>query len=220
MKQISNTIDKYVLSFAVALIAIRGLTLLQQSSIVSLRFGQSFGIPISSRDHVVSQNYGSRLARLSVEIFSAPKPFLGSDDELNKRAIQSWLNLKPRPKVTLLGNETGYEDAAREFGLNLEPRVDKTFLGVPLFNSMIDRANKSDATIAVLINGDIILTDDFMQTVKKTVSSVQDFLLIAARFDVDGIPSVDARHLDSLRAHVLENGRLHTYGGMDCKLRS
>ncbi|KAA8495134.1 Beta-arabinofuranosyltransferase RAY1 [Porphyridium purpureum] len=164
-------------------------------------------------------DYSARVNDFSMEIFSAPKPFVGEDKENNIRAIRSWLSLKPQPRVTLLGFETGYDEAAKEFGINIEKRVDKNFLGVPLFNSMVMRANNSKALVTVIINGDILLFDDFIQTLHKVISNFRDFLIVAARYDIDALPSDvkegDANYLRRVREHVLSTGTLHTYGGMD-----
>lgn len=164
-------------------------------------------------------DFSSRLDQLSIEIFSAPKPFIGEDKENNERAIKSWLRLSPRPQVTLLGHETGYIEAAEEFGLNLERRVDKNFLGVPLFNSMLQRANDSKAMITVIINGDILLFDDFVQTMRKVITNFEHFLVVGARYDVDNLPESvgedDPQYNRAVREHVLATGTLHTYGGMD-----
>lgn len=164
-------------------------------------------------------DFSDRLSSFSIEIFSAPKPFVGEDKDNNERAIKSWLRLKPTPKITLLGYETGYDEAAREFGLSVERRVDKNFLGVPLFNSMLQRANDSKELVTVLINGDILLFDDFIQTVRKVVSNFEHFLIVGARYDVDKLPDNtdenDPEYTKKIRQHVLSTGTLHTYGGMD-----
>lgn len=164
-------------------------------------------------------DYSDRLDQYSMEIFSAPKPFVGDDKANNERAIKSWLRLKPKPKVTLLGFEAGYDDAARDFGINIERRVDKNFLGVPLFNSMLQRANDSKEMITVIINGDILLFDDFIQTMRKVVSNFEHFLVVGARYDVDKLPENldenDPDYTRKIREHVLSTGTLHTYGGMD-----
>lgn len=164
-------------------------------------------------------DYSDRLDKISLEIFSAPKPFTGEDKANNERAIRSWLRLKPTPRVTLLGYDIGYDEAAQEFGLNIERRVDKNFLGVPLFNSMLQRANDSTAMITVIINGDILLFDDFIQTLKKVISNFEHYLVVAARYDVDKLPDgledSDPDYVRGVRQHVLASGTLHTYGGMD-----
>lgn len=164
-------------------------------------------------------DFSHKLDGLSIEIFSAPKPFVGEDKENNDRAIRSWLKLTPKPKVTLLGFETGYDQAAAEFGIGIERRVDKNFLGVPLFNSMLMRANNSEEMISVIINGDILLFDDFVQTLRKVVANFEDFLVVGARYDVDALPEGidedDPSYNRAVREHVLSTGTLHTYGGMD-----
>uniref|UniRef100_A0A7S1T5L1 Nucleotide-diphospho-sugar transferase domain-containing protein n=1 Tax=Compsopogon caeruleus TaxID=31354 RepID=A0A7S1T5L1_9RHOD len=164
-------------------------------------------------------DYVHRAQDFSIEIFSAPKPFVGEDKDNNERAIRSWLRLKPTPKVTLLGWEVGYDEAAKEFGIGIEKRVDKNFLGVPLFNSMLHRANNSEKLVTVIINGDILLFDDFVQTLRKVLVNFKDFLIVGARYDVDNLP-LDSNENDpdynrKIREHVLNTGTLHTYGGMD-----
>uniref|UniRef100_A0A7S3ELP6 Nucleotide-diphospho-sugar transferase domain-containing protein n=3 Tax=Rhodosorus marinus TaxID=101924 RepID=A0A7S3ELP6_9RHOD len=83
---------------------------------------------------------------------------------------------------------------------------------------MIQRANDSSALITVIINGDILLFEDFYTTLNKVVSTFRDFLIVGARYDVDGLPNVqetDPDYTSQIRKHVLEYGTLHTYGGMD-----
>lgn len=182
-----------------------------------LRRELAYSIPLHPTDAAAIEDLSARLNSLSLEIFSAPKPFVGPDKQANRRAIESWRRLSIRPKITLLGEEHGYTEATERYeGVTVERRVDKTFLGVPLFNSMIDRANQSKADVAVIINGDIILTEDFVQTIRKVASTIRNYLIIAARYDVDDLPANHAvEHTDIVRRHVVANGKLHTYGGMD-----
>lgn len=155
----------------------------------------------------------------SFEIFSAPKPFIGNDKDVNLRAIRSWQNLEPKPRITLLGYESGYDTVATEYGLHIQPDIDKTFLGVPLFNSMLNAANQSKATVTVIINGDIILLQEFVDTLRTVLHRFNDFLVISARYDLEELPAniseEDVDFLSKLRLHALQNGSLHTYGGMD-----
>uniref|UniRef100_A0A7S1ES93 Nucleotide-diphospho-sugar transferase domain-containing protein n=1 Tax=Timspurckia oligopyrenoides TaxID=708627 RepID=A0A7S1ES93_9RHOD len=164
-------------------------------------------------------DFSERWNQFSLEIFSAPKPFIGDDKENNERAIRSWLSITPKPRVTLLGYETGYDEAAAKFNINIERRVDKNFLGVPLFNSMVMRANSSTALVTVIINGDILLFDDFVHTLHKVVSNFRDFLIVGARYDIDelppGVTETDPDYVKRVREHVQATGTLHTYGGMD-----
>ncbi|CAN8062254.1 unnamed protein product [Agarophyton chilense] len=158
-------------------------------------------------------------ASFDIEIFSAPKPFVGEDRNVNLRAIRSWQRLTPRPKITLLGHELGYDQVATEYGLNIRSDVDQNFLGVPLFNSMFHIANSSKADVTVIINGDIILTNDFISTMKKVRSRFKDYLMVSARYDLEKLPHEINEENDSyeekLREYSLNHGKLHTYGGMD-----
>ena len=134
------------------------------------------------------------------------------------RAVRSWQRLRPRPRITLLGWETGFYRAERELGVHIERRLDQSFLGVPLFNAIVERANNSDATITVLINSDIILYQYFMTAFLKVASSIRDFLVVLARFDLDDLPPHlhdAAADEDEVRDYVWRKGTLRTYGGMD-----
>lgn len=157
--------------------------------------------------------------QLTVEIFTAPKPFVGPDKDVTLRAIRSWQSLKPKPVITLLGLEEGYDMIASEYGLRVRPDVDKTFLGVPLFNSMVHVANQSEARVAVIINGDIILLQDFIETLKTVIKRFDNFLLISARYDLPELPPQlnegDTDFYLKLGAYARTHGALHTYGGMD-----
>lgn len=92
--------------------------------------------------------------------------------------------------------------------------IDSNFLGVPLFNAMFHVANQSTASIAAMINGDIVLYDDFLQSLHKVARSFEHFLMVAARYDVDRLPD-DRASLAEVRKHVWKHGTLHTFGGMD-----
>lgn len=211
----ASGVSSWLFFWSVALLA---FSLLQLRGQNSAYFATRFALPEHAAGEKIG-DYSHRLDSLTVEIFSAPKPFVGEDKKNNERAIKSWLRLRPQPKVTLLGYETGYDQAARDFGINVEHRVDKNFLGVPLFNSMLQRANESKETIAVIINGDILLFDDFIQTIRKVVSNFEHFLIVGARYDIDALPKDvsenDEHYTRTIREHVLSTGTLHTYGGMD-----
>lgn len=211
----ASGVSSWLFFWSAALLVVTVLQLRNESSV---GLSSRFSLPEHAQGEKIG-DYSHRLDGLSIEIFSAPKPFVGEDKGNNERAIKSWLRLRPQPKVTLLGYETGYDQAASDLGINIEHRVDKNFLGVPLFNSMLQRANDSKETISVIINGDILLFDDFMQTVKKVVSNFEHFLIVGARYDVDGLPKDvsedDPHYTRKIREHVLSTGTLHTYGGMD-----
>jgi hypothetical protein len=169
-----------------------------------------------------------RTAHLSVEIFTAPKPFIGDDAEHQIIAIESWLMLKPRPTVTLLGNTEGCEHIVKQYGLNWLPDIDTTFLGVPLFNAVFAAANSSSADIVVVANADIFLFDDFSYALRKIYRDISGpWLAVGARWDLGNVsarallpkqgsrPRQLARYRRAILRYARENGTLHTYGGID-----
>lgn len=165
---------------------------------------------------------------LSVEIFAAPKPFRGEDAEHQTRAIESWIALRPRPKVTLLGTGEGYEEVVRTYNLNWRKQVDTTFLGVPLFSSIVAAANQSQADVAVIANSDILFFDDFTFAIRKiNRDAMKPWMLLGARWDIPYVPQNLLRLRNNHRKRppererrrmvrfARENGTLHTYGGID-----
>lgn len=181
-------------------------------------------IVLSERDWA---SEGERSSHLSFEIFSAPKPFIGADAVQQARAIESWLALHPRPEITLLGTGAGYAEVVRRYGLKWNRHVDTSFLGVPLFNSIVEVANASQADIAVLVNADIMLFDDFPFAVRKVHRDVRaPWMLVGARWDVSELPAsllkiqkTRRRPPKEWRSNMVrfarDNGTLHTYGGID-----
>ncbi|GAB0491783.1 hypothetical protein MMPV_003038 [Pyropia vietnamensis] len=129
-------------------------------------------------------------APLTVELFTAPKPFVGDDGKNQLRALESWLALTPPPAVTLLGDGAGIGDVAAAYDLRWLPDVDANVLRVPLFNAMFDITNRTTADVAVLLNADILLFDDFTFALRRLQSSLPDphWLLVGARWDVDSLP--------------------------------
>lgn len=217
----------YLLAWAVSLLALHLLL-----SLYSIWKPDQYGFsnPQSSKsqlnnalralhDKPYPHHHAHRAKSFTLEIFSAPKPFVGTDRDVNLRAIRSWLRLSPRPKITLLGHDVGYSQVANQYGLHIRRDVDKTFLGVPLFNSMFHIANQSNATVAVIMNGDIVLLQDFVHAIKRVITRFQHFLMISARYDLESVPEEAQEGSDNynkvMREYALRKGVLHTYGGMD-----
>lgn len=186
---------------------------------MSYRSSYSSSSSSASSSLLPPSDYSSRADRMTLEIFTAPKPFVGKDALSMKRAIRSWQHLTPAPRITLLGWEVGFDEAANELGVNIDRNIDRNFLGVPLFNSMFEKANASKSSVAILINADILLYQDFINVLYKVAATFQDFLMVSARYDVDHLPPnlSEGSEIDlhALRQHVWGTGSLHTYGGMD-----
>ena len=52
-----------------------------------------------------------------ITLFAIPKPFDGSVDLIQRNAIASWSRLGPHVDVLLLGDGTGIEEIAQQYGV-------------------------------------------------------------------------------------------------------
>ncbi|CAN8075050.1 unnamed protein product [Agarophyton chilense] len=157
----------------------------------------------------------------SLHFFTSPKPFVGTDNDAQIRAIKSWTQLNPRPRITLLGDGAGYARVCAKYRLHHERNIDHSFLQVPMLNSMLHVINSSSAEIVVFLNADILLFDDFLYAVRKLQTDfAPGWLGIAARWDVFSTPYRPNSLLRrSMRQQAVKKARsegtLHTYGGID-----
>ena len=55
--------------------------------------------------------------------FTCPRGFEGRIGVIQRNAILSWLALKPRPEIIVLGNDPGVAEICRELGLRHLPEV-------------------------------------------------------------------------------------------------
>jgi hypothetical protein len=151
-------------------------------------------------------------------LFSIPKPFQGHVGQIQRNAIESWRALHPDIQILLVGDEAGVEDAAREHCVGHVGGLELNGHGTP----RLDSAFAQVATVAVhplwcLINGDIILLDDFVPAVKRVSSSSTRFLIIGESRDLN----VEATELGGpeermqLRARAIASGRLRGYCALD-----
>lgn len=128
---------------------------------------------------------------LTVTLFSAPPAFTGNESDLNRQALLSWLHLSPRPQVVLLGNHSSLHQAAAEFpGLvTVEPNIDYTFTGLPMFHSMVARANAAITNVTVLVPPTVMLLQDFMPGLRKLAATFpSEWALVAQRLEISDLP--------------------------------
>ncbi|CAI5513179.1 unnamed protein product [Closterium sp. Naga37s-1] len=171
----------------------------------------------------------------SMTIFCAPKPYLNTPEDPQRRALLSWLRLRPQPKVVLLGSDPSFDLLAQEFpgSVFVDSTIDTNFYGVPLFHAMVARAQAADTPLSMMINGDIILLSDIVPAIGRVQAFFSEWILTASRWDVAvDFPysfekdawrrkpgpvgmMAEAQREAEIRRFVRREGSLHTYGGVD-----
>jgi hypothetical protein len=119
-------------------------------------------------------------------IFSIPKAFRGHAGIIQRNALQSWIRLRPQVEVILLGNDEGTAEAAREAGVRHIPDVATNEHGTPLLNDIFRQAEMAAAfPWMCYVNADIIVLDDFVETLQHAQKQLAKFLYVAKRVNID-----------------------------------
>lgn len=127
---------------------------------------------------------GARGAR--VTLFTLPRSMLGEAGLRQRIAIMSWLQLRPRPYILLMGDDPGVGEYAREIGVTWVPDIAKNEYGTPLLSSCWERAHQLAPTrTRVFINTDIVLFDGFTEAVAACeLHYKEDFFMSGQRTTV------------------------------------
>lgn len=94
--------------------------------------------------------------------------------------------MHPEAEVILFGDEEGAAEAARDLGARHEPEVDRNSHGTPLLSSLFGRADllaRHDRLC--FLNGDILLTDDFLLSSNRLNRLHHRSLMVGRRCDVN-----------------------------------
>ena len=152
-------------------------------------------------------------------IFTAPKPF--TDPHINiiqLNAIQSWTQLGDDVDVLLMGDEEGMTDVAIEYGVRHFPDVACSEKGIPLIGAMFDLAREvSDSPTLAIVNTDILLMPDFIDTARHMIGLTDEFMLAGRRWDLEVTTPIDFGDgwPERLKQDTLTRGRLHELSGSD-----
>jgi len=153
-----------------------------------------------------------------ITIFSAPKPFRGHIDLIQRNAIDSWLALGDQVEVILVGDEEGIGEVAAETGIRHIQDVERNKQGTPLISSIFKLAgDASSSPLLCYINADVILLDDFLPTIRWAYDAVSSFLIVGQRWDLNIRERLFFRDGGNaaLRSRVTLDGRLHPPAGSD-----
>jgi hypothetical protein len=154
-----------------------------------------------------------------ITLFSAPKPFTQPHIAMIQRnAIRSWKQLAPEVEIILVGDETGIAETVSELGVGYIPNVARNSAGTPLIRSMFDLARKEGTgDILAIINTDILLMTNFVESIQKMIEIRKHFVLMGQRWDLDIRDEIDfSPDWEShLKERIRQSGRLHPRGGSD-----
>lgn len=162
---------------------------------------------------------GSLGSAAVLTLFTVPKPFQGHIGDIQRNAIESWRALGPLVQIVLIGDEEGVEEAARDGGVGHVGNLARNDRGTP----RLDSAFECVETVArhplwCLINGDIILLDDFLPAVERVASAFQRFLVVGESRDLAvaaGARLSEPAVRNELRQRALSGGRLRGYAALD-----
>ena len=142
-----------------------------------------------------------------VTLFAIPKPFEGESDRIQRRALDSWLELDPI-QIILIGNDPGVAEVAAAHGVEHLPDVAVNEFGTPLLDSAfrLAEANARYPTLAY-VNADLILPGNFLAAVSAVRRATDRFMIVGEceedgelRGALDRLLRVSERHVGRLAA--------------------
>jgi hypothetical protein len=151
-------------------------------------------------------------------IFTAPKPFQGLIDVIQRNAIGSWKQIDPNVEIFLIGEEDGIAEAAEQMGVQHFPDVGKNEHGTPLVSSIFEIAREhSRHANLCFVNADIIFLDDLLESVERFSQKFDQFLVVGQRWDlaIDTLIRFENGWVEEARTRLRKSGRLHPPAGSD-----
>jgi len=128
-----------------------------------------------------------------ITLFAIPKSFEDPHTAMIQRnAIVSWTKLGQSVTIVLVGDEYGVAEIAREFGLQHFITLKKNSHGTPLLNDAFAKAETvNESPLIAYVNADIILLAEFVSVASFLASSMEKFLMIGRRIDLDVHSSIN-----------------------------
>lgn len=103
---------------------------------------------------------------------------------IQRNAIGSWLQLKPRPEIIIYGNDPGTEAICQEFKLIHEPNIELSKQGTPMMHAMFYKSFEiASNPIVALISSDIIVFQDTITAINRLVKAFPDFMASVNRYE-------------------------------------
>ena len=151
-------------------------------------------------------------------LFTVPKPFQGEVEAIQHNALGSWQQLGDAAEVLLIGDESGTDRVAIEYGFRHIPDVERNSSGTPLVSSAFELAHRqSENPVLCYINADIILLDGMLVSMRGILQRFSKFLVCGQRWDLrlHGRLEFTDRWREKLWNQVEQHGELHPAAGSD-----
>jgi len=152
-------------------------------------------------------------------LFSTPKPFRGHIAVIQRNALKSWKLLAPEVEVILFGDDDGAADVCAELGLRHEPQVARSRGGAVRADSLFLMAQEmARHELLCYLNCDVVLTDDFVESLRRVSEWQPRFLMVGRRWDTDITEALDFSRADwreIVVARAKEHGIQRFYHNID-----
>ena len=150
---------------------------------------------------------------MNLTLFSTAKPFRGQEEIQQSNAIETWMQIEPRPEIMLYGNEPGVGTIAQRLGAIHHDNV-VTLDDVPLLDSLFSQAqNHASNDYLVYVNADVMVIDGLVEAVQRMAETFTGgFLGICRRWDIQGDEPLDFSRdwRAAIKEEIADNGELHS----------
>jgi hypothetical protein len=140
-------------------------------------------------------------------LLAMPKPFEGHIGIIQRNAITSWTKLNPRPEILLFGEEKGTAEIAEELQIGHLRDIHRIEFGTPLLSDLMQRAKEvSKSPILGYVNCDIILLQEFQDSIASIHQQIAQFLAVTHRWEIDLRKNLDFAANGPVRLELLPPG--------------
>src|SRR6185369_10473456 len=125
-------------------------------------------------------------------LFTTPKPFHGHIAMIQRNALKSWKLLDLDVEVIVFGDDEGAGEVCSELGLRHEMDVVRNLSGTKRVDLIFGRAQETARhNTLCYVNCDIVLTQDFVEAVRRAQAWREKFLMVGCRWDTDVTKPID-----------------------------
>ena len=117
-----------------------------------------------------------------------------------------------------MGDEPGLAQAAQDLGVTHVSDIPRSASGAPLMDAMFRLARKiSPSQLYCIVNADIILFPQFVETARQVVAQKEEFVILGQRWDLDITTALEFSPgwPESLKSWAQDQGSLHRPVGSD-----